>query len=104
MKNRRILWTPQAKESLKETHRFILKMWGDDIAANFLDLVDIRISQITSHAEIAPKVQNTSYRRLIIHKHVSLFYINDDFVTRVLLFWDNRQDPKKLAKRLEKFD
>jgi len=66
----------------------------------FLDLVDKRIEQIKTNPHIAPLIENTEFRKLIIHKNVSLFYMNSDDVIKVLLIWDNRQNPKELTKKL----
>lgn len=71
-----------------------------DVSNEFLDRIEQRIEQLKQNPEIAPKIENTTYHRLLIHPNVSLFYtIEIDFI-KLLLLWDNRQDPKQLKKQL----
>ncbi|MEZ5023483.1 MAG: type II toxin-antitoxin system RelE/ParE family toxin [Chitinophagales bacterium] len=75
MSNKQIYWTPIAIDSLQETTEFVLKIWNSNVVEILLELVDARLEQIKSNPEIAPKILKTDFRRIIIHKHVSLFYI-----------------------------
>lgn len=97
---RRVIWTDTALESLQETYRFITEIWNADIAEQLLDRIDLRITQVQENPELAPSLSGTEYRQLIIHESVSLFYkIYPEYI-KLLLVWDNRQDPKKLFKKL----
>ncbi|MBL4586492.1 MAG: type II toxin-antitoxin system RelE/ParE family toxin [Flavobacteriales bacterium] len=96
----RIFWTPTAIESLKEVQVFILNQWNIKVLNHFSDLVENRIDQLRTNPDIAPVIGSTEYRKLIVHANVSLFYVNQDGITRILLIWDNRQNPKNLAKQL----
>jgi len=74
--------------------------WGSEILDKFLDSLDLKISQLQLNPEMAPKFENSAIRRMFIHKHISLFYSNFDTYIKILLVWDNRQDPVKLATRI----
>ena len=100
MKKSKVYWTPLAIKSLKETRKFILKHWDNKVLEHFLDLIDKRIEQVQISPKIAPLILKTTYRKLVIHKNVSLFYIDESSRIKVLLVWDNRQDPKELKRRL----
>ncbi|WP_222933091.1 type II toxin-antitoxin system RelE/ParE family toxin, partial [Fulvivirga aurantia] len=82
------------------TKEFISKQWNNEVVEYFLDLIDKRILQIKSNPNIAPLIPNTQFRKLLIHKSVSLFYINTGKLTKVLLLWDNRQNPIDLTNKL----
>ncbi len=104
MRNNRIVWTPIAINSLREIKKFVLEQWSQDVLDYLLDLVDKRIHQLRSNPEMAPIVEKTQYRKLIIHKNISLFYVNENSLTKILLIWDNRQSPEKLYKVLTTAD
>jgi plasmid stabilization system protein ParE len=95
-----VFWTNIARESLFDTSEFIKRTWGNEIFEKFLDNLDYRISQIQLNPEMAPNFENSAIRRMFIHKHVSLFYSNNDSYLKILLVWDNRQDPNKLLETL----
>lgn len=100
----RIFWTPIAIRSLKEVQMFILDRWNIKVLNYFSDLVDKRIDQLRINPDLAPVLGSSKYRKLVIHANVSLFYINQNGITRILLIWDNRQNPQDLAKKLSNAD
>ena len=104
MAKKSVYWTPLAIESLKATADFISSQWNDPILNYFLDLIDKRIDQLKINPGIAPVIKNTNFRKLIIHKNVSLFYIIDSKIIKILLIWDNRQNPHELIKKLTESD
>ena len=100
MKKNRVFWTPVAIKSLEETKNFIIKHWNDQVLEYFLDLIDKRIEQVQINPRIAPVIIESDYRKLVIHKNISLFYIIESSLTNILLVWDNRQNPKELKRKL----
>jgi plasmid stabilization system protein ParE len=96
----KILWTPVGVKSLEETVNFITERWDGQIADKFLNQLDYRIGQIHQNPEIAPTFKNSDYRQLLIHESISIFYKTDREVIKILLIWDNRQDPAKLLKKI----
>ena len=96
----RNIWTPVAKNSLEEVVNFISALWNDQVADEFLSQLDYRIEQIQHNPEIAPAFKNSEFRQLLIHKSVSLFYRNYSEYLKILLVWDNRQNPKQLFEKL----
>lgn len=100
MSQQKVYWTPVAIKSLKETREFISKQWNQQVIDYFLDLIDKRIEQIKTNPHIAPLIENTEFRKLIIHENVSLFYMNSGDLIKILLIWDNRQNPKKMTEKL----
>lgn len=97
---KKVIWTPVARESLVETINFITKIWNDEVADDFLVQLDFRIEQIRRNPDLAPPFKNSEYRQLFIHQTVSLFYRNYSEYIKLLLVWDNRQDPAHLFEKL----
>ncbi|MDP2188145.1 MAG: type II toxin-antitoxin system RelE/ParE family toxin [Sphingobacteriaceae bacterium] len=95
-----LVWTPIALKSLQETVDFLNLTWNSQVVEAFIDLLEEKLDLIQANPEIAPKIGNQEIRRLLIHPTVSLFYeLNQDYL-KVLLVWDNRQNPDSFYKRL----
>jgi plasmid stabilization system protein ParE len=97
-----IFWTDEAIHSLNSCVEFLESVWDEKIIEKFLDLIDGKIDLISSNPEIGSKVFSTDNRKLLIHENVSLYYKVDNSELKILLIWDNRQDPKKLLRDLKK--
>ena len=97
---KRVIWTPTARKSLKKTSGFVLELWNEKVLDEFLNQLNSRINQIQQYPELAPKFEDSQIRSLVIHKSITLFYLNSADHIRLLLVWDNRQDPAKLYQQL----
>jgi len=95
-----VRWTETAIKALRETSDFILELWNSDVNDEFIAQIDHRISQLQNNPELAPAFENTEIRRLIIHRTVSLFYVNTPQFIKILVIWDNRQDADMLLEKL----
>lgn len=97
---KKTIWTPTARKSLQQTKDFLIELWNEQVADEFLNQLDYRIEQIQRNPELAPAFKNSEIRQLLIHKSVSLFYKDDPEHLKLLLVWDNRQDPAQLIKKI----
>jgi len=73
---------------------------GLEFVALFTQKLESRINQVKNNPKIAPQVTSTTYRKLLIHKNISMYYTIESDGVYILLLWDNRQDPKVLKKAL----
>lgn len=97
---KRVIWSPTARRSLKQTSDFITEVWNEQVRKEFINQLNFRIAQIQKNPELAPTFEDSEIRKLVIHKSVSLFYQNFSEHVRLLLIWDNRQDPVKFYQKL----
>lgn len=95
-----VQWTETARKTLQETSNFILELWSNDVNEEFVDQLDYRITQLQNNPQLAPAFKNSKIRRLIIHRTVSLFYIDTPQFIKILVIWDNRQNADKLLEKL----
>jgi len=95
-----VQWTETDIKTLRETSDFILELWNSDVNEEFIAQIDHRISQLQNNPELAPAFENTEIRRRVIHRTVSLFYVNTPQFIKILVIWDNRQDADSLFKKL----
>ncbi len=96
-----VRWTQTAIKSLHETSDFILEIWNSEIQQDFIELLDFRISQLQSNPLIGLAFEDSDIRKLTVHKTVSLFYSHNQNMIKLLLVWDNRQDPDELLEKLK---
>jgi plasmid stabilization system protein ParE len=97
---KKVIWTPTARKSLQQTADFLTEFWNKQVAEEFLNQLDYRISQIRKNPELAPAFENSEFRQLLIHKSTSLFYKNFPEYIKLLLIWDNRQNPAEMLSRI----
>jgi flagellar assembly factor FliW len=100
MSKQTIFWTKLGLNSLEDVKNFILQEWDDEILGHFLNLTDKRIEQIRVNPRLAPIVFKTNFRKLVIHKNISLLYEIVGLKTKILFVWDNRKKPKALFNKL----
>lgn len=98
-----VRWTKTAKLTLQETSDFITENWGTGANQNFIDQLDYRIAQLQRNPKLGPLFSAAGYRKLVIHKHTSLFYIDHTQFIKLLVIWDNRSNPDQLLKKFTEF-
>jgi len=97
---KKVIWAPTARRSLRQTSDFISELWNEQVKTEFLNQLNFRIEQIQRNPELATTFEDSEVRKLVIHKSVSLFYLNQPEHIRLLLIWDNRQNPTELYRKL----
>jgi plasmid stabilization system protein ParE len=97
---KKVIWAPTARRSLRRTSDFISELWNEQIKSEFLNQLNFRVEQIQRNPELAPTFDDSEIRKLVIHKSVSLFYLNQPDHIRLLLIWDNRENPAELYRKL----
>lgn len=95
-----IIWTDYAKESLQLTIDFLQDQWGSEFKDDLISIIDKRLNQVTVNPSLAPFLSGTTFRRLVIHKHLTIFYSTIPKSIKIILVWDNRQNPDKLEEIL----
>ena len=93
----KITWSPKAQKSYIHIADFILEKWSKKEVKKFSDITSSTILQIAQNPElfIASK-HKKNIRKGFITKHTSLIYKVKSNEIELVLFWDNRQNPKKL--------
>jgi plasmid stabilization system protein ParE len=94
-----IKWTKEAQLSFDEVFEFLLNQWNIKIAKRFVLLVNEKVVDIVAFPnQYLMHDNNENIRKVIVHPHITLFYRNldNENIIEILLFWDNRQNPKHL--------
>lgn len=101
----KIVWTKSAELSYVEEIEFINRKWSLVEVAKFMDLVDVFVNKLKSgiiEGKVSPK---TNIRSFVISRQTTLFFDfqKDKKRIELLLFWNNKRNPKELEKQIKKF-
>jgi plasmid stabilization system protein ParE len=93
-----IIWSARSKKTLGSIRLHIRNQFSDKEEIEFLNQVIQTIRSIDSFPKGFPECEKPkNARKAIIHPHSTLFYrIKSKTKVELLLFWDNRNNPKKL--------
>jgi plasmid stabilization system protein ParE len=92
----KIVWSSRAKLKFDLIISYLIKEWGEKSAKQFICKVFDFLEILSEYPEIG-SVENKikSIRGFTIVKHVNIYYrIKGDSII-LILFFDNRQNPKK---------
>jgi len=94
---KKIVWTPVAVETYHSLVQYLALEWGDLFKTKFLNEVEWVVDLISQNPEMFKR--STRYKNIRIgylSKQCSLIYRIKPDEIELLLFWDNRQDAKKM--------
>ena len=96
----KISWTPTAKKTYFKVLDYLAENWTKREVTNFMNEVESLLTQITDNPEMfQASRKKKNVRKALITKHNTLYYRikprNKEL--ELITFWDNRQDPQKLA-------
>jgi len=89
------------KSSLADVSEFLLFLWNIKILQQFIDFVENATNQLQENPLLGiPFSKNI--RKIVLHKNASMYYEynESDKTITILLFIDNRQNPKDYLKLL----
>lgn len=93
----KITWSSKAQKSYIHIADFILEKWSKKGVKKFSDITSSTILQIAQNPELfVASKHKKNIRKGFITKHTSLIYKVKPNEIELVLFWDNRQNPKKL--------
>ena len=89
----RIRWTPKSVDTFEEIIFFLHEQWTEEIVEQFVEDIFSTIDIISKFPLMFKTIQDTSIRKGLINKHVSLYYKIHKKDIELLYFWDNRKNP-----------
>ena len=94
----KVVWTKTAELTFQAEIDFILKKWTPKEVKKFVDLVDEIIDKLKEFPLLG-RYSESGDLYLTISKQITLVYrLLDHDVLELLLFWNNKQNPKDLEK------
>ena len=98
-----VFWSDLAIDSLNKVFEFVESNWGEKVSGHFIELIDQSVDAIVRHPKIGESVPDRPYRCLVVHRNVSVYYHPTHNMIKIILVWDNRQNPDTLTSILEEF-
>jgi len=91
-----IVWSPNAKITYFKVIEYLYEKWTIREVDIFVNRVDEILGYISSNQLLYPYSKESGTHKCVVVKQVSLFYKIKNNTVELVIFWDNRQDPKKL--------
>ncbi len=93
---KKITFSPEANERLKEIILYLVNEWSVNSAAKFIDILNDKLSHIKQFPLMYPALDNIDIHFCVINKQITLYYrINESEIDVITLF-DTRSNPSKL--------
>ncbi|WP_240915481.1 hypothetical protein [Polaribacter sp. 20A6] len=98
-----IIWGEKAKQSYFDELDRIYKLHSSKEVENFIILVDKIIYNLSTNLLQGKISKSTKINSFVISKQTTLYFDINKEKSRIelLLFWRNKEDPKKLSKLLK---
>ena len=91
-----ISWTEIALDDYHAIINFLLDKWSLKVAADFQDVVNKKLQDLSLHPFVGIKSEKiSSVRSILFSKHNRVFYRVGDNVIELLTIIDTRKDPAK---------
>ncbi len=92
-----IIWSPKARITYTHTLEYLYEEWTEKELKAFMHRTEEVIKYISNNPQLYSYSKEADAYRCVVVKQVSLFYRIKSNHIELLVFWDNRQNPEKLA-------
>jgi len=90
-----VTWAPQAKKDFWNNIDYLEGEWSEKAAQNFIDKVNTTIELLKNDNVLFIKTNFKSVYKIVITKHISLYYRIENTNLDLLRFWNTFQDTEK---------
>jgi plasmid stabilization system protein ParE len=95
---KKIIFSPEANERLKEIIFYLVNEWSIDSANKFIDILESKLSNIKKFPLISPKFEdNPEIHYCVINKQITLYYRISESDIEVITLFDSRRNPANLV-------
>jgi plasmid stabilization system protein ParE len=103
LKHQKVVVSPTAQAQYKKICAYLIEKWSINASENFEKLTDQKIFQVSEFPKSCPESKSKKgVFKAVIEQHNSFYYRINQSVIEILIFVDNRIDPKAKAKQLKK--
>ena len=96
-----IVWSDNSKEDITNLIEYLQDNWSQQIANDYIDLIEEIVKQISDHPKLYPIIHTRfKIRKCVVSKHNSIYYREKKDVIEIVNVFDNRQHPKKLKFKI----
>jgi plasmid stabilization system protein ParE len=100
--SRKIIWSPLARQDVKQQLDYLTREWGMQVGIDLLERIDEVLAAVVNDPTTYYQVDaSRQIHKFMVNKYTVLYYQVRAESIGLITFWDNRQDEKKLTKRLK---
>ena len=93
-----IIWSNLSEKDFDNILDYLDKNWGQKVAANFINLTENIVNQISINPRQFPICyKRKKVRKCILTKHNTIFYRDGKINIEILRIYDTRQNPNTLT-------
>lgn len=90
-----VIWAPQAKKDFWNNIDYLETEWSERVALSFIEKVNTTIELLKNDNVLFIKTNYKSVYKIVITKHISLYYRIENTNLELLRFWNTFQDTEK---------
>lgn len=90
-----VIWAPQAKKDFWNNIDYLEAEWSAKVALHFIEKVNTTIELLKNDNVLFIKTNFKSVYKIVITKHISLYYRIENANLELLRFWNTFQDTEK---------
>jgi plasmid stabilization system protein ParE len=90
-----VIWAPKAKKDFWNNIDYLEAEWSEKVAFNFIEKANTIITLLQNDNFLFIKTNYKSVYKIVITKHISLFYRIENNNLELLRFWNNFQNLEK---------
>ena len=90
-----VIWAPQAKKDFWNNIDYLEAEWSEKVALGFIEKVNTTIELLKNDNVLFIKTNFKSVYKIVITKHISLYYRIENNNLELLRFWNTFQDTRK---------
>ena len=90
-----VIWAPQAKKDFWNNIDYLEAEWSEKVALGFIEKVNTTIEFLKNDNVLFIKTNYRNVYKIVITKHISLYYRIENYSIQLLHFWNNFQDLEK---------
>ncbi|MRX68018.1 ParE toxin of type II toxin-antitoxin system, parDE [Flavobacterium resistens] len=90
-----VIWAPQAKQDFWNNIDYLEAEWSEKIALSFIEKVNTTIELLKNDNVLFLKTNYKNVYKIVITKHISLYYRIENTNLELLRFWNTFQDTEK---------
>lgn len=92
----KVQWTSRAIESFDDIVEYIEENWSANSAKTFVQKTDNLLHEIAENPYMCQQMEGKDIKKGSITPQTSVYYQVMNDAVRLITFWDNRRNPKKL--------
>lgn len=90
-----LIWAPQAKKDFWNNIEYLEAEWSERVALSFIEKVNTTIELLKNDNVLFIKTNYKSVYKIVINKHISLYYRIANTNLELLRFWNTFQNSEK---------